>query len=230
MIHHTGCLNVRDVKQFNLMKFRSYRRINFDIFFYFFLFMRSLVVSLLRYENKHTHALMRLSDMSPVLQHRPSVVMGSEGDVLMKEYLKMMTDMIVLCATLALSLFFWVLSLTISSYSGELHNLFSQNLKKCWHQFFNLSPRVPTDTWPHRCMKLLGFFFFRESESNQIMCSAGDTGLSCLWLTSINVTFDPYFAENKNNNQQLRLRNEPDWPAAFCFMERRLREMSNIWI
>lgn len=76
---------------------------------------------------------MRLSDMSPVLQHRPSVAMGSEGDVLMKEYLKMMTDMIVLCATLALSLFFWVLSITISSYSGELHNLFSQNLKKCWH-------------------------------------------------------------------------------------------------
>ncbi|KAM8739800.1 transmembrane protein 19 [Acanthopagrus schlegelii] len=46
--------------------------------------------------------------------------MGSETDVLMKEYLKMMTDMIVLCATLALSLFFWVLSLTISSYSGTL--------------------------------------------------------------------------------------------------------------
>uniref|UniRef100_A0AAV2IT41 Transmembrane protein 19 n=1 Tax=Knipowitschia caucasica TaxID=637954 RepID=A0AAV2IT41_KNICA len=32
----------------------------------------------------------------------------------------MMTDMIVLCATLALSLFFWVLSLTISSYYGTL--------------------------------------------------------------------------------------------------------------
>ncbi|XP_073337239.1 transmembrane protein 19 [Pagrus major] len=46
--------------------------------------------------------------------------MVSESDVLMKEYLKMMTDMIVLCATLALSLFFWVLSLTISSYSGTL--------------------------------------------------------------------------------------------------------------
>lgn len=32
----------------------------------------------------------------------------------------MMTDMIVLCATLALSLFFWILSLTISTYYGEL--------------------------------------------------------------------------------------------------------------
>lgn len=31
----------------------------------------------------------------------------------------MMTDMIVLCATLALSLFFWMVSLTISAYSGE---------------------------------------------------------------------------------------------------------------
>lgn len=46
--------------------------------------------------------------------------MDSEDDVLMKEYIKMMTDMIVLCATLALSLFFWVLSLTISTYSGTL--------------------------------------------------------------------------------------------------------------
>lgn len=46
--------------------------------------------------------------------------MDSENDVLMKESIKMMTDMIVLCATLALSLFFWVLSLTISTYYGEL--------------------------------------------------------------------------------------------------------------
>lgn len=46
--------------------------------------------------------------------------MNSEGDALMKENIKMMTDMIVLCATLALSLFFWVLSLTISTYSGTL--------------------------------------------------------------------------------------------------------------
>lgn len=45
--------------------------------------------------------------------------MDSESEVLMKEYSKMMTDMIVLCATLALSLFFWMLSLTISAYSGE---------------------------------------------------------------------------------------------------------------
>ncbi|XP_054656605.1 transmembrane protein 19 [Dunckerocampus dactyliophorus] len=39
----------------------------------------------------------------------------------MKDSLKMMTDMILLCATLALSLFFWMLSLTISAYSGTLH-------------------------------------------------------------------------------------------------------------
>ncbi|KAK9525957.1 hypothetical protein VZT92_016622 [Zoarces viviparus] len=46
--------------------------------------------------------------------------MTSESDVLMKEYIKMMTDMIVLCATLALSLSFWVISITISSYFGTL--------------------------------------------------------------------------------------------------------------
>lgn len=45
--------------------------------------------------------------------------MDSESEVLMKEYSKMMTDMIVLCATLALSLFFWIVSVTISAYSGE---------------------------------------------------------------------------------------------------------------
>ena len=46
--------------------------------------------------------------------------MDSEGGILIKEYMKMMTDMIVLCATLALSLFFWVISLTISTYYGQL--------------------------------------------------------------------------------------------------------------
>ncbi|XP_031152804.1 transmembrane protein 19 [Sander lucioperca] len=46
--------------------------------------------------------------------------MNSDSHVLMKENIKMMTDMIVLCATLALSLFFWVLSLIISTYSGTL--------------------------------------------------------------------------------------------------------------
>lgn len=46
--------------------------------------------------------------------------MDSDNDVLMKESIKMMTDMIVLCATLALSLFFWVVSLTISTYYGTL--------------------------------------------------------------------------------------------------------------
>ncbi|KAM3587984.1 uncharacterized protein V6R79_018324 [Siganus canaliculatus] len=46
--------------------------------------------------------------------------MDSENDVVMKEYMKMMTDMIVLCATLALSLLFWVISLIVSTYSGTL--------------------------------------------------------------------------------------------------------------
>ncbi|XP_029901771.1 transmembrane protein 19 [Myripristis murdjan] len=46
--------------------------------------------------------------------------MGSENEVLMKEYAKMLTDMIVLCFTLALSLLFWLLSLSISSYYGTL--------------------------------------------------------------------------------------------------------------
>ncbi|XP_077956884.1 transmembrane protein 19 isoform X2 [Gasterosteus aculeatus] len=46
--------------------------------------------------------------------------MNSESDVLMKEYIKMMTDMIVLCATLALSLSFWMISITISSYYALL--------------------------------------------------------------------------------------------------------------
>ncbi|XP_068565537.1 transmembrane protein 19 [Cebidichthys violaceus] len=46
--------------------------------------------------------------------------MDSESDVLMKEYIKMMTDIVVLCATLALSLSFWVISITISSYYGTL--------------------------------------------------------------------------------------------------------------
>ncbi|XP_068443126.1 transmembrane protein 19 [Clinocottus analis] len=46
--------------------------------------------------------------------------MTSEGDVLVKEYIKMMTDMIVLCSTLALSLSFWLISVTISGFSGTL--------------------------------------------------------------------------------------------------------------
>lgn len=45
--------------------------------------------------------------------------MGSKREVLTQEYIKMMTDMIVLCVTLALSLFFWVVSLTVSAVSGE---------------------------------------------------------------------------------------------------------------
>ncbi|XP_034019157.1 transmembrane protein 19 [Thalassophryne amazonica] len=43
-----------------------------------------------------------------------------DSDLMIKEYVKMLTDMIVLCVTLALSLFFWILSLTVSSYSGTL--------------------------------------------------------------------------------------------------------------
>ncbi|XP_077399379.1 transmembrane protein 19 isoform X2 [Vanacampus margaritifer] len=42
------------------------------------------------------------------------------GGIPIKDTLKMMSDMILLCATLALSLFFWVLSLTLSVYSGSL--------------------------------------------------------------------------------------------------------------
>ncbi|KAG9342222.1 hypothetical protein JZ751_016724 [Albula glossodonta] len=46
--------------------------------------------------------------------------MQFEGELLMKEYVKMMTDMIVLCATLAISLSFWIISLTASTYYGNL--------------------------------------------------------------------------------------------------------------
>uniref|UniRef100_A0A4W5PUC2 Transmembrane protein 19 n=1 Tax=Hucho hucho TaxID=62062 RepID=A0A4W5PUC2_9TELE len=42
-----------------------------------------------------------------------------EDEILMKEYLKMMTDMIVLCATLAISLTFWIISITASTYYGK---------------------------------------------------------------------------------------------------------------
>ncbi|XP_051911877.1 transmembrane protein 19 isoform X3 [Hippocampus zosterae] len=38
----------------------------------------------------------------------------------LKDTFKMMSDMILLCTTLALSLFFWMLSLTLSIYSGSL--------------------------------------------------------------------------------------------------------------
>ncbi|XP_029604104.1 transmembrane protein 19 [Salmo trutta] len=43
-----------------------------------------------------------------------------EDEIPMKEYLKMMTDMIVLCATMAISLFFWIISITASTYYGTL--------------------------------------------------------------------------------------------------------------
>ncbi|XP_016517891.1 transmembrane protein 19 isoform X2 [Poecilia formosa] len=49
-----------------------------------------------------------------------SIIMDSENNVLSKEYFKMMTDMIVLCITLALSLSFWIVSLTMSAVSGNL--------------------------------------------------------------------------------------------------------------
>ncbi|XP_028810850.1 transmembrane protein 19 [Denticeps clupeoides] len=47
-------------------------------------------------------------------------MMFYEGDILMKEYVTMMTDMIVLCFTLALSLAFWIISMAASAYSGTL--------------------------------------------------------------------------------------------------------------
>ncbi|KAJ8411243.1 hypothetical protein AAFF_G00172490 [Aldrovandia affinis] len=46
--------------------------------------------------------------------------MQFEEEILMKEYFKMMTDMIVLCATLAISLSFWIISMTASTYYGNL--------------------------------------------------------------------------------------------------------------
>lgn len=55
----------------------------------------------------------------PVCSVPQPASMDSESEALMKEYSKMMTDMIVLCTTLALSLFFWIVSLAISTYSGE---------------------------------------------------------------------------------------------------------------
>lgn len=53
--------------------------------------------------------------------------MRFEDEIPMKEYLKMMTDMIVLCATLAISLFFWIISITASTYYGKTH------LRVCVH-------------------------------------------------------------------------------------------------
>ncbi|KAK1169234.1 transmembrane protein 19-like [Acipenser oxyrinchus oxyrinchus] len=44
-----------------------------------------------------------------------------EEEILFKEYVKMMTDMIILCITLAISLSFWIVSLTASTYYGTLH-------------------------------------------------------------------------------------------------------------
>ncbi|XP_061109046.1 transmembrane protein 19 [Conger conger] len=46
--------------------------------------------------------------------------MQYEEHIVMKEYFKMMTDMIVLCATLAISLSFWIISMTASTYYGTL--------------------------------------------------------------------------------------------------------------
>ncbi|XP_028305059.1 transmembrane protein 19 [Gouania willdenowi] len=47
--------------------------------------------------------------------------MTSDVELVMKESMKMMTDMMILCATLALSLSFWIVSLAMSSVSGTLH-------------------------------------------------------------------------------------------------------------
>ncbi|XP_036433074.1 transmembrane protein 19 isoform X2 [Colossoma macropomum] len=46
--------------------------------------------------------------------------MRFEDEILVKEYVNMMTDMIVLCFTLAISLSFWVISITTSTYYGTL--------------------------------------------------------------------------------------------------------------
>ncbi|KAL7827777.1 hypothetical protein AOLI_G00309290 [Acnodon oligacanthus] len=46
--------------------------------------------------------------------------MRFEDEILAKEYVNMMTDMIILCFTLAVSLSFWVISITTSTYYGTL--------------------------------------------------------------------------------------------------------------
>lgn len=68
---------------------------------------------------KHCHTTDLL--LSPTPQHHlsPPASMEFEEKMSMKEYIQMMMDMIVLCATLALSLFFWITSLVISSYYGN---------------------------------------------------------------------------------------------------------------
>jgi len=45
--------------------------------------------------------------------------MQFEDGIFIKDYIKMMAYMIVLCSTLAISLSFWVLSITASTYYGE---------------------------------------------------------------------------------------------------------------
>lgn len=59
----------------------------------------------------------------------------------------MMIDMIVLCATLALSLFFWILSLTMSSFYGELPEMFLFSRVPKWEiNPLNLKP--PSEILP----------------------------------------------------------------------------------
>ncbi|XP_063068393.1 transmembrane protein 19 [Engraulis encrasicolus] len=47
-------------------------------------------------------------------------MMQNEVDLSIKEYSKMMTDLLILCFTLALSLVFWIISLFASTYSGSV--------------------------------------------------------------------------------------------------------------
>ncbi|XP_042560877.1 transmembrane protein 19 [Clupea harengus] len=47
--------------------------------------------------------------------------MENEDELSLKEYSKMMTDMLLLCFTLALSLMFWIISIITSAYSGTMH-------------------------------------------------------------------------------------------------------------
>lgn len=101
-----------------------------------------------------------------VLQHGPSLSMDTENDILMKESINMMIDMIVLCATLALSLFFWILSLTMSTFYGELsawecfHFKGFLFLKTAFKQEVNPLNHVPLHVpWIPFTLTLIFFFF-----------------------------------------------------------------------
>ncbi|KAL2087484.1 hypothetical protein ACEWY4_016312 [Coilia grayii] len=58
--------------------------------------------------------------------------MQNEVELSIKEYSKMMTDLMILCFTLALSFMFWVISMTASAYSGSVYPV------SPWRWFFSL--------------------------------------------------------------------------------------------